>query len=166
MIYWWFSKKLTEVSDRKVQQSCGFIMKKLNLTKVVSSVAEGAGISFKMDRDRGKWHKTRNNSFFYSRYITSISLYYSKQSFLVKMFFIRRLHATPGPLRCPGWRLRCLQNRDYQNKRWYSACINKILNLLLRHDMSVLCQKHRVQDQVNHKVLSRPGQCRHLKCVT
>ena len=29
-------------------------MKKLNLTKVVSSVAEGAGISFKMDRDRGK----------------------------------------------------------------------------------------------------------------
>ena len=40
---------------RKVQeQYCGFIMKKLNLTKVVSSVAEGAGISFKMDRDRGK----------------------------------------------------------------------------------------------------------------
>ena len=85
VIYWWFLKKLTEVSDRKVQQSCGFIMKKLNLTKVVSSVAEGAGISFKMDY-RGKWWKLNtNNSFFYSCYITSISLYY----LLLKCLFIR-----------------------------------------------------------------------------
>ena len=32
--------------------------------------------------------------------------------------------------------------------------------------MPVLCQKYRVQDQVNHKVLPQSVQCRHLKCVT
>ena len=64
VIYWWFSKKYLRSVIRKVQeQYCGFIMKKLNLTKVVSSVAEGAGISFKMDRDRGKWWKQNKKQF-------------------------------------------------------------------------------------------------------
>ena len=59
-----FQKKYLRSVIRKVQeQYCGFIMKKLNLTKVVSSVAEGAGISFKMDRDRGKWWKQNKKQF-------------------------------------------------------------------------------------------------------
>ena len=67
---------------RKVQeQYCGFIMKKLNLTKVVSSVAEGAGISFKMDRDRGKWWKQNKKQFFALLHnIIHISLYSSKNN--------------------------------------------------------------------------------------
>ena len=47
---------------------------------------------------------------------------------------------------------------------WYILIKSKIP--ILRHDMPVLCQKYRVQDQVNHKVLPQSVQCRHLKCVT
>ena len=55
----WFVDELQKIQLRPVIEKYEivvvFIMKKLNLTKVVSSVAEGAGLSFKMDRDRGKW---------------------------------------------------------------------------------------------------------------
>ena len=59
-----FFKILRSEIRQKVQNLCGDKMNKINLKQVVNSltsVAEGAGISLKMDRERGK-HEYVNNT--------------------------------------------------------------------------------------------------------